>query len=173
MKRILPTLLAALLLAPSAAFGEDIDWPEAIARLTYERTLGTECARLAKQHGDAAQISQAQTGYAKAKAEFDAVIAGLMVVLDQKDDPGELDNLNVRLQRGVYSRIAFCKDVKPLVPSTEGNKGLLDDIVKETVGRVFDAIAALWSYRREDDALKRATIKTQLEAASWPAFGDL
>ena len=35
---------------------------------------------------------------------------------------------------------------------------------------VIDAPVAIWSRTTDDDALKRKTIQTQLEATSWPSF---
>ena len=35
---------------------------------------------------------------------------------------------------------------------------------------VIDALVATWSRTRDDDALMRKTIQTQLEATSWPSF---
>jgi hypothetical protein len=38
------------------------------------------------------------------------------------------------------------------------------------VKAVIDALVAIWSRTRDDDALMRKTIQTQLEATSWPSF---
>jgi hypothetical protein len=36
-----------------------------------------------------------------------------------------------------------------------------------------DGVSTLYNNHRADDALTRATIKTQLEAARWPAFSEV
>ena len=38
---------------------------------------------------------------------------------------------------------------------------------------VIDALVAIWSRTRDDDALMCKTIQIQLEATSWPAFDKL
>jgi hypothetical protein len=86
-------------------------WPEAIATLAAERTRAETCVWLLKRHagGDAAALSRGELAYAAAKAEMDAVIRGLIVVLAQGGIPPDLAELEARLTRGVEAREAFCK----------------------------------------------------------------
>ena len=60
--------------------------------------------------------------------------------------------------------------MEPLVPTTAGEKGLIADLVSGAVKPLTDAIVAIWSRVRDDNALMRKTIQTQLEATSWPSF---
>ena len=95
-------------------------WPEAVAALAAERTRAETCGRLLKRHAgdDAAALSRGELAYAAAKADVDAVIAGLIVVLAQRGTPPDLPDLEARLTRGVQAREAFCRQVIALVPQT-------------------------------------------------------
>jgi hypothetical protein len=141
-----------------------------VARLARERTLAETCAGLLKKYGDAAAQAQGSLAYAEARAEYDGVIAGLTVALARKGQPQSLPDLQARLQRGFDKREEFCRSVEPLLPKTQGQKGPIADIVSGVVKPVTDALVAIWSRTRDDDALMRKTIQTQLEATSWPAF---
>jgi hypothetical protein len=78
--------LTALIVGCSAAWAaaaQDIGWQEAVARLKEERTLAETCVALLKKHGhgNVGAIERGQLAYADAKAEYDAIIAGLDVAL--------------------------------------------------------------------------------------------
>jgi hypothetical protein len=77
------------------------------------------------------------------------------------------------MQRGFAARDAFCKSVQALAPSSAGEKSVIVDIVKGSVGPVIEAIKAIWMRSKDDDALMRKAIQTQLEAALWPQFGSV
>jgi hypothetical protein len=82
--------LMALIVGCSAAWAvsaQDIGWQEAVARLAQERTLAETCIALLKKYGNAGAIERGQLAYADAKAEYDAIIAGLDVALAQSDQP--------------------------------------------------------------------------------------
>jgi hypothetical protein len=63
-----------------------------------------------------------------------------------------------------------------LLPNTVGRKNVATDIAKVAIGPLLkmlsDGVSALYNHR-VDDALTRGTIKTQLEAAKWPAFSEV
>jgi hypothetical protein len=129
---------------------------------------------LLKTHGDENAKSRGALAYADAKAEYDAIIAGLDVALARKDSPTSLLDLQARLQRGFDKREAFCKSVVPLVPpSAPGERGLVADVVSGAVGPLIDAVKAIWLRAKDDDALMRKTIETQLEATRWPSFASV
>ena len=169
------SLLAAVLAIcmMSAAFAEEIGWQEAVARLAYERTKAETCVKELKKYGDKAAISRGEDGYNDAKAEYDAIVQGLTVALARKGEPASLPDLEARLQRGFDAREAFCKRVQPLIPSTAGQRSPIADIVGGVAGPVIDAIKAIYLRGKDDDALMRKTIGTQLEATSWPAFASI
>jgi hypothetical protein len=152
---------------------EDIGWQEAVARLAYERTRAETCGRALKAFGGPAAIQRGEVAYGEAKAEYDGIIQGLIVALARKGEPASLPDLEARMQRGFEAREAFCKSVQALVPSSAGQKSVIADIVTGAVGPVIDAIKAIWMRGKDDDALMRRTIQTQLEAALWPSFGSI
>jgi len=159
-----------------AVSAQDIGWQEAVARLAQERTLAEKCVALLKKHGhrNAGAIERGQLAYADAKAEYDAIIAGLDVALAQSDQPASLPDLEARLRRGFDKRQAFCASVERLVPPPpKGVKSPFTDIVGGVVGPVVDALKAIWLRTRDDNALMRKTIETQLEDTKWPSFASV
>ena len=155
----------------------DVAWPEAVARLTHERSLAQTCAGSLKEHGDAQQISRGEYAYGEARASFDEVIAGLITALGEGETPKALPDLQSDLEHGESSLQKFCKTVADLLPAEAGQRGVIDDIVKAALGPAIDAlkdgVAALYNNHRTDSALTRATIRTQLEAARWPDFDQI
>jgi hypothetical protein len=124
----------------------------------------------AQEDGDPATQARLSMTYGEAKAEYGGVIAGLTVARVRKGQPQSLRDLRARLQRGFDKPEAFCRIVEPLVPRSQGEKSPISDIVGGAVKPVIDAVVAILSRTRDDDALMRKTIRTQLEATSWPAF---
>ncbi len=151
---------------------EAIGWQEAVARLAGERTRAETCAGLLKKHGDAAAISRGALAYGAAKAEVDAVIAGLVAALATGKKPTSLPDLEARLERGIKARDAFCAQVMALVPDTSGDKDGLTDVLGlgEVLTSMIEAVKELVLRWVDEDDLTRKTIQTQLEAASWPDF---
>ena len=162
-------LLALCLAGPAPA--QAMSWQDAVAQLAQERTQAETCAAALKKHGDAAAVDRGAPAYGQAKAEYDGIIAGLDVVLAQKAEPVSLTDLQGRLRRGFEQREAFCRAALSLVPPrAAGEKGVLDEIAKGAIGPVLQAVQAIYLRAKDDSALTRATIRTQLEATSWPAF---
>jgi hypothetical protein len=156
----------------------DIGWPEAVGRLAGERSNAENCAAALKGYGDKQQVSRGQLAYGEAKANFDAVINGLITALTEGGNPKSLPSLKTDLELGASSLREFCKMASDLLPSSSAtNKGILDDIVKGAIQPVIDAlskgVAAIYNNHRNDNALSRETIKTQLEAAKWPNFAEV
>jgi hypothetical protein len=169
-------LLAVLAVctAPIAIAAEDIGWQEAVARLAQERTLAETCAGLLKKYGDAGAVVRGKLAYAEAKAEYDGIIAGLDVALASNDRPASLPDLEARLRHGFDKRQSFCDSVQKLLPPAKtGEKGPIAEIVSGAVGPVIDAVKAIWIRTRDDNALMRKTIETQLEATTWPSFASV
>lgn len=79
---VIPALLALLALTGSASSQPaTLSWPEAVAQLAGERAKAETCVALMKKYGDEAQIARGQFAYADAKADSDAVVAGLITAL--------------------------------------------------------------------------------------------
>jgi hypothetical protein len=169
------TAAAAVALAlPTAA--EPPGWPEAVARLAGERTRAEACARLVKRHGAPADIARAELTYGDGKADIDGVVSGLVVALSLPELTPALADLETRLARAVERRATLCATAAALLPASPATRGLgetLAGLASALVDPLRDAVSALWNARREDDALVRQTIRTQLEATRWPEFASL
>ena len=173
------TLLAVLVLTGSA-LGQpaSISWPDAVSELARPRTKAEACAALMKKYGDEAQIARAQLTYADAKADYDAVIAGLVTALSAGQAPTSLSSLQTNLKSGVSGLLEFCGMVNNLLPKTGGQKDIALDIAKmiplePLLKMLSDGVSALYNNHRSDDALTRKTIQSQLEAARWPVFSEV
>jgi hypothetical protein len=168
-------VLVALLLVPAVVRAQTMRWPEAVAALAAERTRAEDCVRLLKRHtgDDAATLSRGEHAYAEAKAEVDAVIAGLTIVLAQGGTPPDLADLEARLTRGVKAREAFCQKVFAVLPPDPGTRTLLGELVGAFLPSLLEAVRTLFTHKAEHDRLLRQTIQTQLEATKWSAFADI
>lgn len=164
-------VLAAVALGAAAMAQQPLlAWPEAIARLAAERTRADACVAQARALGVAATDPLA-LGYGEAKAEVDGVIAGLSVALAERREPAALTELERRMAAGVDGRRRFCEQVAArLPPPPAGQKGVLADVLGAAVTPVVASVAKLWEMRRDDDRLRRDTIRAQLEATRWPDF---
>jgi hypothetical protein len=162
---------------PGSAVGQPPTWSEAVAQLAGERTKAETCVALLKTYGDDAQIARGQLIYTNAKADADAVIAGLIVALSTGQEPASLSSLQSRLSSGVSGLAEFCGIVSNLLPDRAGQKNIVVDIVRGAIEPLLktlsDGVSALYNNHRTDDALTRRTIQTQLEAARWPAFSEV
>jgi hypothetical protein len=171
--------LLALLMPTVVSVGQPatMTWPDAVAQLTAERTKAETCVALVKKFGDEAQSARGQLAYTNAKADADAVIAGLIVVLSEGRQPASLSSLQSKLSSGVSGLAEFCGAVADLVPRVAGQKDLVSDITKAAIQPLLqmlsDGVSALYNNHRTDDTLTRRTIQTQLEAARWPTFSEV
>ena len=151
-----------------------IDWQKAVAVLARERTQAVAAARIVKKHAAPAEIDRLSLVYGEAKAEYDGVIGGLVVAVAQRQKPDALADLEERMKRGFAKREEFCKAAAALLPAPKlGERGVLEDIVKALIEPVVTAVKEIYLKAKDDDALMRKTIETQLEAASWPDFAKV
>jgi hypothetical protein len=174
--------LLALLASLDSAVGQTtaISWPDAVGKISGERAKAETCVALMKKYGDAVRRARGQITYTDAKADFDAVIAGLIVVLSAGQTPASLSSLQEKLSTGASGLANFCGTVNDLLPKEAGetDKSVMVDIAKaipldQLVKALADGVSALYNNHRSDDALTRRTIQTQLEAARWPAFSEV
>jgi hypothetical protein len=149
-------------------------WPEAVALLAAERTRAETCGRLLKRHaGDnAVALSRGELAYAEAKADVDAVIAGLTIVLAQRGTPPDLPE-ETRLTRGVQAREACCRRISALIPDDPGTRDFFVPLLGAVLPPLLEAARTLYTGQRAQDRLLRQTIQTQLEATTWRPFPDL
>lgn len=160
--------------ASIVAAEERIGWPEAVALLREERGQAELCASIVKRHARGAALEHAATAYGEAKTEYDAIIAGLEVALAGNHGPASLPNLEMRLRKGFERRTEFCEQAKSLLPSKKpGEKGVVEEIVKGAVGPVVEAIEKIVNEALQGPPRRRDTIRTQLEAATWPSFASV
>jgi hypothetical protein len=168
----LPVLTGSAISQPAT-----MSWPDAVAQLAGERAKAETCVALVKKYGDEAQIARAQLAYTSAKADSDAVIAGLITVLSTGQTPASLSSLQAKLSGGVSGLREFCATVSNFLPNTAGQKNVILDIAKVSIEPLLkmlsDGVTALYNNHRTDDALTRRTIQTQLEAARWPTFSEV
>jgi len=163
----------AVVVAGTILHAQDINWQEAVARLARERARVEICASILKRYGNPTAIEHGSISYGEAKAEYDAIIAGLIVALARKEQPASLSDLQASLQRGFDKREAFCQSEQSLIPQDKAEKGIVEEIVKDAIGPIIQAVQVIYAKAKDDDALTHKTIQTQLEATLWPAFASV
>ncbi len=178
LRCIWPTLALLITVLTGISRAEDIGWPEAVDRLAGERSKAETCAASFKEYASPQQRSKGELAYRLAKANYDGVIAGLETALAGGETPKGLPGLESELERGALALGQFCQMANDVLPNNSGQKGIVEDIVKGATEPVIDALKEAASflfkyYIIEPDALKRGTIKTQLEAAKWPSFAEV
>jgi hypothetical protein len=171
-----PFALTSSMMAQPAA----ISWPDAVGEIAGERAKAETCVALMKKYGDDAQKARGEISYTNAKADFDAVIAGLVVALSGGQAPANLPNLQAKLSSGMSGLAEFCGTVINLVPKTAGqtDKDIMVDIAKiipfeQLLKMTSEGVSALYNDSQNRDKLTRQTIQTQLESARWPAFSEV
>jgi len=169
-----------VLTGPVIAESAAISWPDAVSQIVAERAKAETCVALMKKYGDDAQKARGEIAYTNVKADFDAVIAGLITALSAGKAPASLSILQAKLSSGVSGLVEFCGTVSNLLPKTAGqtDKDIMVDIARiipfeQLLKMLSDGVSALYTNQRSDDALTRRTIQTQLEAARWPAFSEV
>src|SRR6266849_8637681 len=97
-----------------------MSWPEAVGQIAGQRTKAETCVALMKRYGNEAQIARGKLTYANAKADFDAIIAGLIAALSAGQTPASLSSLQAKLTGGASGLGEFCGTVSNLLPKTAG-----------------------------------------------------
>ena len=143
-----------------------------MTRLNGERSKIVSCAVQLKMYGSAAQQQAGAEAYQKAKVAIDEVFQKLDLLLAGEGASRDAGALEARLQASIRERIAFCKTVEPLVPSTSGEKQIFQDVYADTLKPTIEAVQSLFG-RKGAAASERRTIKTQLEAAKWPEYSRI
>jgi hypothetical protein len=136
-----------------------IGWPEAVARLTKERSNAEVCAASLEGRGNSQQVSRGQPTYGAAKADLDAVIAGLMTTLAEGGNPESRPRLEAEPERGALRLAAFCKSVNDLPLSAAELKNWVGDAVKEVIEPLIKPLlepSGRSARISRDDRLRRA-----------------
>ena len=81
--------------------------------------------------------------------------------------------MQASLQRGFDKREAVCQNTQSLIPQDKAEKGIVEEIVKDAIGPMIQAVQVIYSKAKDDDALTHKTIQTQLEAISSPTFASV
>ena len=180
MDKFVSVATAFLLLTPVAASAvqtASVGWPETIQLLTKERSQAEACIGLLKATGDKAAITAARITYVTAKPEADAVIAGLTIALVQGGKPESLPGVLASLDRSGIGLQQICDAAVRAASARGGTKDVRAEIAKDAIASVMNdlpsAVGGLWKHYFEKDPLELQTIRTQLEAAKWPEFGDI
>ena len=167
-----PTLLASVLVG-TPLHAQDINWQEAVARLSRERTHAETCASVLKKYGDPAAKDRGSVDYGEAKAEYDGIIAGLSVALARRSSQLAFRICRAGSNAALRNVKHFVKAHCRLCPKARGRRALLKEIVSGAIGPLIQAVQAIYFRAKDDNLLTRKTIQTQLEATSWPAFASI
>ncbi len=174
---IIALALLALAAAPVRAVAQEpaMSWQEAVAELASERTRAEACVALLKRNaaGDATVLGEGEWVYSQAKADMDGVIAGLVVALAENDDPLSFDTLRAQLEKAVALREEFCATAVSLAPQSSGTKSPMTDVLAKVLSSLIDATKEIYLQSREEDALARKTIQTQVEGTRWRQFAEI
>jgi hypothetical protein len=153
-------------------------WPDAVAPLAEHRAQVEICVGVIKRHGDSTQVAKSQLAYAKAKAEADALIEGLITALATRDTPGGLTSLNERIAKSASALEEYCKSVSDTLSAQPGLKDIWAALTKilaiePLINKLSAGVAALYNDYRSDNAVTRKVIQNQLENARWPDFAKV
>ena len=103
-------------------------WADAVAQLAGARTKAETSVAILKKFGGSGNIARAQLIYSDAKAEADAVIAGLIVAVSAKGRPEALSSLQERVERTVAGLAKLRNMAESQLPSLEGTKEFRRDL---------------------------------------------
>ena len=152
-------------------------WADAVAELAGVRTKAETSAARLKKFGDSGHIAHGELIYSDAKAESDAVIAGLIIALSAKSEPESLSSLQKRVRARRHRPRQASRISRKPASQVKGTKEGVGDILKGAIEQLLkplsEAVAALYNNYRMDNELTRKTIQTQLEAARWPDFAGV
>jgi hypothetical protein len=152
-----------------------LGWPEVIGRLTQERTQAETCVGMIKSSKNSGTIAAAKATYETTKPRIDGAIAGLVAALVEGGKPEAFPTVRDDLEISGQSLKKLCDAaVKTVTPNTKGvEETIAKAVVEEAVKPIVDWLGEKWARLMEPDELERATKKSQLEAAKWPAFSDI
>ena len=151
----------------------DMDAATAVLELTRLKGRAETAARAIHRFADTATRAHAAFAYGEGKAEGDALVAGLLVVV-AGGEATDLVGLDTHLEASAAKVAALTERARAVLPPLEGARDVeLIALLVPFLGIAEGVVAALWQQRRARDALQRKTIATGLEAARWADFDAL
>jgi hypothetical protein len=154
----------------------EMTWANEVAQLAGMRTKAETSAAVIKKFGGSGHVARGLMIYSDAKAEVDAVIAGLIVALSAKGQPERLSSLEERVEQAVIGLAKLRNMAESQIPKLEGMKSFGDILrgeIEPLMHPLSDAVAALYNNYRAEDELTRKTMQTRLEAARWLDFAQV
>src|SRR3954454_6830049 len=106
-----PLSLLILLATAGLSHAQEVGCPEAVSRLAGERERAETCLRILLKRGTPEQVDRSSLVYSQAKADNDAVIAGLRTSLALGQQPASLPTLESKLQSSTAGLTRFCEMV--------------------------------------------------------------
>jgi hypothetical protein len=176
-------LMNALLTSPWAKDKDnDAQASEAFRVLAREQSLAEGYVVLMKTLGpqDFARYAEGIRRYARARAEFDGLIAQIKYALIHREPFERSAQFQAVLQRAVERRLAFTQHVDAMVAelTSSGTRAGVKDYIKapqELVSAIRGAASAIWEKYWSVREGRRQETLAQLEALKWKpfhAFGD-
>ena len=167
MKRFARCSYALVILTLCAMPGlAEADWQDALIQIDSERSKIAACIAELEKHGTTAQKKDGAEVYHRAKAEIDVVLDAMAAALDSKAQALDQDKLAAHLSASITQRVAFCRLAEAAAPR-DGEKQIFQDVYKDTLKPTLDAALTVLGLGK-DDAARRRTVKTRLEASRWP-----
>jgi hypothetical protein len=151
---------------------ETLSWQSEVAELTAEKERAVIAAGIIKRLGGPGDVTAAEIAYGDGRAETEAVIAALIIALEQGTGADDRADLDARIERATAARETLGRRAQDLAAGA-GARGPALDLLTSALPALLSAVGALWTRRTDRDASSRAAIATRLDAARWPAFADL
>jgi hypothetical protein len=122
-------------------------------------------------------LALGQRLYDEARAKFEGVIQRVLFDLTDAGAPKDSPALRAALKEAIEGRDKFSRFVGGQLPSEGGTKAIdiggLFQPAADVVNKLIDSAMTIWQEWRGAKQLRRKTIRTQIEAQRWRAFGDL
>jgi len=152
--------------------------PDLLGQLARERSYAEQGVALLKTWvKKPSTILQGQRLYKDAKSASDEAIAYLAGALTVSEEPDRDEALRRKLETAVERRIAFSRHVDASLDALAGKKNLVVDALAKTAGEVvkglIGAVVDVWKTLRAADAVRRETLRHQVEAERWRSFGEV
>jgi hypothetical protein len=153
--------------------------PDLVGLLEKERSFAESgVARLKRWVKKPAVIAKGQRLYEEAKAAADQAVGYLQAALAEGKEPERDEALLVKLDTLAIKRLAFSQHVDAsLPPELRGTKEGVGDALGKAAGEIvkglITAAVDVWKAFRAADKDRRDTLRQQIGATRWRAFGEV